>query len=70
MAKIKLGKGQQVQCSECGQVITADTEGDSAHTHPGHKTVYKDGKVDADKSVFLCECCLEEWHERNDQEED
>ena len=69
MARIKLAQGQEVACSECGIRITAQTEGDSIYTHPGHKTVYKDGKVDADKSVFLCECCLEEWHERNCQED-
>lgn len=69
MARIRLTQGQEIVCSECGARITAETEGDSANTHPGHKTAYKDGKVDADKSVFLCECCLEEWHERNSRED-
>lgn len=68
MARVRLGKGQRVQCSECGETITAKTDGDAAYTHPAYATVYKDGKIDGDKSVFLCECCLEEWRERNDPE--
>lgn len=54
---IKLKGDEKVQCTECGDTVTA-AEDILVHRHPEQK------------GLFLCELCFEEYCERNEPEYD